>query len=218
RQVRIEFRTGNKELAGAMITQQGQLTMEASLREQPSLGIAVAGQPGIFLAVTAQDAAAFGEKWDTSTRMSAPNARRLASIWKALLQDYLTLFVAGQRPSQLAELSSRAKDLLAIFDESARLGAKGGIPIRVVYPPPSILARAVREMALYMPGESPQSTWTVLEGRWIGTIDLSGDARQVRIEFRTGNKELAGAMITQQGQLTMEASLREALSQGHFEQ
>jgi hypothetical protein len=141
--------------------------------------------------------------------MSAPNARRLASIWKALLQDYLTLFVAGQRPSQLAELSSRAKDLLAIFDESARLGAKGGIPIRVVYPPPSILARAVREMALYMPGESPQSTWTVLEGRWIGTIDLSGDARQVRIEFRTGNKELAGAMITQQGQLTMEASLRE---------
>src|SRR5262249_57946708 len=95
--------------------------------DRPEPGVGIAGNPAPIVRATAQDAAAYARPWDPGQKPGrAPGERALATYWAALLQDYFSLFVAGQRPLKVLELSPPGKVLNELFAESQRLAPQGG--------------------------------------------------------------------------------------------
>jgi hypothetical protein len=82
------------------------VTFEA--REQPDIGVGIAGQPDLILRVTPQDAAAYGAPPGLPPRSAPPTLSVLARYWAALLNDYVTIGTGSGRPSQIAALSPAA--------------------------------------------------------------------------------------------------------------
>ena len=117
------------------------ITLEG--REKPATGLAIVGTPDLLVAATPEDAAAYAEIGG----VRRPTPRALADYWAALLQDYVALFVRGERPTRLLQLSSRGKTLLDIYGETLRRAGRGsGVPLSIVNPLTSSLAKSLRDM------------------------------------------------------------------------
>jgi hypothetical protein len=181
-------------------------------REKPAASVAVVGNPVALIIAGAADAAAYDKPWDP-TQKSAGRAspRSLATYWTALLQDYFTLFVRGQRPLRVIELSPRGKPLTEIYSEALReVGPGAGVPSRIVQPLGASLTKGLREMALLLPTEGQARATAALEGRWAGTMEEGGAGpREIRIRFRLEGARVSGSLSAGAGGIEMATPLRE---------
>jgi hypothetical protein len=178
------------------------------VRDRPATGVAVAGGPGLLVAATTEDAAAYAR--EPSARGQRASPRALAEYWAALLQDHLTLFVQKQRPLRLVELSPRGRVLLDLFSEGQRrAGVGAGVPIRLVRPLPAGMARSFRELALILPS-GPATAAAAVAGRWEGTMQEGGDpARRVTVELRLDGNRLSGSLTTRSRAVAMGVPLKD---------
>src|SRR6185503_13346876 len=83
---------------------------------------AVAANGQVIVTATSEDSEGYAKPWDTGSRPARTPPRQIAAYWAALLQDYLTLFTQGLRPTRTAELSVRAKVLMDLHAEAERRG------------------------------------------------------------------------------------------------
>jgi hypothetical protein len=182
------------------------------VRDRPGLGVGVAGSPAPLLSATAEDAAAYGKPWDAAQKAArTPSERGLAAYWAALLQDYFSLFMAGQRPVKVLELSPRGKVLNELFAESQRIAPQGGgVPNRVVKPLNSVYAKSLRDLALLLPAQGQAQATAAIEGRWDGTMEEPGaGSRTIKVAFRKEGSGLAGTLTSRAGKVEMNTPLRD---------
>lgn len=184
----------------------GAVTLEA--RDRPTAGVALAGSPGLLVAATADDAAAYSR--EPSARGQRATPRALAEFWAALLQDHLTLFVQRQRPLRVVELSPRGKVLLDLFSEAERRsGAGAGVSTRLVRPLTPSLARSFRDLALVLPSGGSTAAAAVA-GRWEGTMqDAAAAPRRITIEIRLDGTRLSGTLTTRSRAVAMAVPLKD---------
>jgi hypothetical protein len=189
----------------------GKTAPSFEVRDKPAAGLGLAGNPALLVAVTAADAAAYDEAWE-----SAPKARHtqaaIAAFWTALLQDHLALFVLHQRPFRVLEVSPRGKVLAEIYTESNRRAGTGvGVPTGVVSPLTTILEKAFREMALVVPGEGQvRAAGAAVEGRWEGTMEESDvGVRGIAVRLRADGTNLGGTLKATSGALAMDVPLKD---------
>lgn len=177
-------------------------------RDRPVAGVAVAGSPGLLVAATAEDAAAYSR--EPSARGQRATPRSLAEFWAALLQDHLTLFVQRQRPLRVVELSPRGKVLLDLFSEAERRGgAGGGVPTRLVRPLAPGLARSFRDLALILPSGAATAAAAVA-GRWEGSMQEGAAApRRITVSLRLEGARLAGSLTTRSRAVAMAVPLKD---------
>jgi uncharacterized protein (TIGR03437 family) len=203
------------EVAAALntaVTEAASKPATFEVRDKPDPGVAIAGNPTPIVRATADDAAAYGRSWDAGQKPGrAPGERALATYWAALLQDYFSLFVAGQRPLKVLELSPRGKVLNDLFAESQRQAPQGGgVPNRVVKPLNSTYAKGLREIALYLPAQGQSRAAAAIEGRWDGTMDEPGaGSRAIKVAFRNEGAALAGTLTSRAGKVEMNTPLRD---------
>ena len=182
------------------------VTLEA--RDKPATGVARAGSPGLLVAATAEDAAAYSRQ--PSARGQRATPRALAEFWAALLQDHLTLFVQRQRPLRVVELSPRGKVLLDLFSEAERRsGAGAGVSTRLVRPLTPGLARSFRDLALLLPS-GPSAAAAAVAGRWEGTMqEAAAAARGITIELRLDGTRLTGSLTTRSRSVAVAIPLKD---------
>jgi hypothetical protein len=178
------------------------------VRDKPAVGVALAGSPGLLVAATAEDAAAYAR--EPAARGQRATPRALAELWAALLQDHLTLFLLKQRPLRMVELSPRGKVLVDLFAEGERRGGTGtGVPMNLVRPLTASLARSFREMALVLP-TGPAVAAAAVAGRWEGTMQEGSAApRQITLNLRLDGTRLVGSCTTRSGAVAMDVPLKE---------
>ncbi len=175
-------------------------------RDQPRPSVWAPGAQSALLEVWPGDVAAY----DRRSRGGSGGARRLANFWAALIEDYLTLFVQGQRPSRVSELSSRGRLLLDLYAEAMRRGASG-VPRNLVLPPSAALEAGLRDMAL-QPEGSPGAraagrAATPIEGVWEGTIEDDAGRRGLAVTLRLVSGRLQGEATTRSRGLAMSIPL-----------
>jgi len=182
----------------------GPVTLEA--RDKPTTGVALAGNRGLLVAATAEDAAAYAR--EPSARGQRATPRVLAEFWTALLQDHLTLFVQRQRPLRVVEMSPRGKVFLDLFSEAERRGGAGaGVPTRLVRPLTPSLGRSFRDLALLLPS-GPSAAAAAVAGRWEGTMQETAAApRGITIELRLDGTRLTGSLTTRSRAVAMAVPL-----------
>ena len=183
------------------------------IRERPEPGVGVVGKPAPLLTATAADAAAYSRAWESPGKGGRRAAARgVATQWAALLQDYFSLFVLKQRPLKVLELTPRGKVLSDIYADGLRQAEPGGgVPIRVVRPLSTTMAKAIREMALVIP-DQPARASVAVEGRWTGTLEEGGPGgRTFEVRLRSEGTKLAGTLTTKAGSLEMRAPLRDVV-------
>jgi hypothetical protein len=180
------------------------VTLES--REKPTTGVAIAGKPDLLVAATPEDAAAYAEIGGGRR----PTPRALADFWAALLQDYVSLFVRGERPVRLLQLTSRGRALLDIYAETLRRAGRGsGVPLGVVSPLTSSLAKSLRDMALIPPADGQAVAAAALEGHWEGTMDDGGGQKDILVRLSLQGGRLVGGLTTRSGGLGIEVPLRD---------
>jgi hypothetical protein len=169
----------------------------------PSVGAAGAGAP--LVAVWPGDTSAY----DRRVRAGSGGARRLAAFWAALIEDYLTLFVQGQRPSRVAELSSRGKVLLNLYAEATRRSrGTPGVPRSLVMPPSPALEAGLRDLALLPEGGGGRAgSATPVEGVWEGTVEDDAGRRRIQVALRLVGGRLQGEATTRSRALGMSVPL-----------
>jgi hypothetical protein len=176
------------------------------MRDKPAPCVAVTGAPSCLITPTSEDVAAYDETWG-SEKGARANPRSLAAHWTALLQDYMLLFVAKQRPYRMLEASPRGKVLLEIYGEATRaVGPGNGVPLSMVCPLPTRWATVTRDMALVLPGEN-QVRAAAIEGLWTGKVQDGGTERPISVRIRLDKGKPQGSLSTSQGTLTMDTPL-----------
>jgi FHA domain/IPT/TIG domain len=167
----------------------------------------VAAGGSCIITATPEDAAAYEEPWGKAKGARA-TPRAVAAHWAALIDDYLTMFLARQRPYRTLETSPRGKTLLELYGESVRrAGAGAGVPVGLVSPLSSRLEADLRELALVLPGESPTKGAGAIEGLWTGTLEEPAGGREFHIRFKLRGAQLEGTLTTSTGQLAMDRPL-----------
>jgi hypothetical protein len=183
------------------------------LRESPEPSVTAAGAPQLLLTPTAADLAGYQEGWGASSGGARKLTRRsLAAHWRALLQDYLALFVHGQRPTHVLETSSRGRVFMDLFAESQRrAGDSGGVPPGIVDELSPAQLKTLREIALVPPAEGETTGGAVVAGRWDGTLEEPGQAaRTVQLRLRIAGVGLAGSLATRSGGLSAGVPVKDA--------
>lgn len=185
--------------------QRGPVTVE--LREKPQPGVATAGSAQLLVAATPEDGRAY--------EGGHPTPKALARHWTALLQDYAALFAQKERPYRVLELSPRGQALLELYASAERrAGVGAGVPPFVVEGLSPAQSRALAEMALTVPGEAQAASGAAVAGRWVGTLEETGQAArpiQVRIVAGPG---LSGTLTTRAGAVSGELPLQNASYSG----
>jgi hypothetical protein len=168
--------------------------------------VAIVGLPTCLITPTAEDVAGYAESW-SSEKGARATARTLAAHWTAVLQDYMMLFVAKQRPFRVLETSARGRVLLEIYGEASRATGPGnGVPLSMVCPMPAKWATSIRDMALVLPAET-QLRAAAIEGLWSGKVEDGGTPRPIRVRIRIDRGKALGSLSTSQGTLAMETPL-----------
>ena len=179
------------------------------LREGASPAVAVAGSPRPLLAVTAADVAAYSRAWDggRSRRLSASVVAR---HWTALLQDYLGLFLARQRPVQLLALGGNGRVLSEIYAEAARRApGERSVPASIVQSAATSSAPALRQLALGVSTDAPRAAAAV-EGLWQGNIDDPDVvAKSFSARIQSNGAGLGGNLTTWAGSIEVRSPLRD---------
>jgi FHA domain/IPT/TIG domain len=194
----------------AMVDQAQTRPVTLEVRDRPVLGVAIAGQAELLVSVTGDDLAAYGAL-DPTLRGRRVSQRGLAAFWVALLQDQLSLFVTRERPFRVVEITTRGRALMQIYSEALRrAGAGGGVPVGVVSPLPSTLARDLQEMALVLPTDGQSSPAAALEGRWVGTMwDEGRGDKAIAIRLYLDGSRLQGTLTTSAGKVGADIPLED---------
>jgi hypothetical protein len=158
---------------------------------------------------TPQDAAAYARSWVEGARPGRLGPSAIARHWKAILQDYVGLFLYRHRPLGVLSLSSRGQVFKEIYGEAIRRAPGGsGVPTGIVYPPSERIAAGLRAAALVPSGGSPREAVAV-EGRWSGTLqDPDTGAYRFEVRFRPDGSGLAGSLTAWRGEIEARAPLR----------
>lgn len=178
-------------------------------RTTPAASVWLVGATEPLVSARAGDASAYVRV----ARASASSPSALAAFWAALLQDYATLFVQGQRPMRTAELSSRGRVLIDLFAEAQRRNRGGatGVPRVLVAPLGASLEAGLRDLALGLADGARTTVATrsqAIEGVWDGSVDESGlGSRAIQITLRTEGGKLRGTLGTRSHGLSMAVPL-----------
>jgi hypothetical protein len=79
----------------------------------------------------------------------------------------------------------------------------------LVLPTPTIMAAALRQMALVVSGESARAA-VAIEGRWEGRIeDPDSGSRRIQVRLRVDGARLAGTFTTWSGTIELTSPLRD---------
>ncbi len=175
------------------------------VRDAPQASVWAPGQAKPLLSVFPGDLAAYARRG----RGVGGGARGLAAFWAALVGDYLTLFVQGQRPSASAVLSARGRVLLDIYSEISRRGRTGpGVPRSLVLAPTPALEAGLRDLALDPGGGSRTATASApIEGVWEGRADDDSGRRQLQVSLRSVGGRLQGEATARSRALGMSVPL-----------
>lgn len=178
------------------------------VREGASPSVAVAGGP-VLVSVSAEDVEGYAQAWDAGAKPARVSPRQIAAYWTALLQDYVTLFGQGQRPSRTAEMTPRGKVLVDLYAEAQRRGASGGVPVGTLYELPPAASKSVREMAFLIPSGGPSAAGVAVAGRWEGTMQDTEAERSVEVQFQVDGGRLTGSLATKTGGIAMRTPLQQ---------
>ena len=178
------------------------------MRDGAAPAVAITGGP-VLLSATPEDVEGYAQAWDAGAKPARSNPRQIASYWTALLQDYVTLFAQGQRPSRTAELTPRGKVLVDLYAEAQRRGASGGVPVGTLYELPPAAQKSVRELAFLIPSGGPGASGTAVAGRWEGTMQDTEAERAVEVQFEVDGGRLAGSIATKTGGIAMRTPLQQ---------
>jgi hypothetical protein len=169
--------------------------------------VALAGNRGLLVAATAEDAAAYAR--EPSARGQRATPRVLAEFWTALLQDHLTLFVQRQRPLRVVEMSPRGKVFLDLFSEAERTGRCGRRRC-----PHGSSGRWTPSLGRVVPGPGPTAPERAVRrrgrgGRAVGRHHAGdgGGARGITIELRLDGTRLTGSLTTRSRAVAMAVPL-----------
>ena len=176
-------------------------------REGAAPSVAVAGGP-VLVSATPDDVEGYAQAWDSGAKPGRSTPRQIAGYWTALLQDYLTLFGQGQRPSRTAELTPRGKVLVDLYAEAQRRGASGGVPVGTLYDLPPAALKTVREMALLVPSGGP-TAGTAVAGRWEGMMADADGERSIEMLFQVDAGRLSGSLTTKTGGIAVRTPLQQ---------
>jgi hypothetical protein len=135
--------------------------------------------------------------------------RQVAAYWAALLQDYVTLFARGERPSRTAELSPRGKVLVDLFAEAQRRGSAGGVPVVTIYELSPAALKNVRDMALLIPVGGGSSSGVAVAGRWEGMMADAEIERSIVVQLQVDGGHLAGSLTTKTGEVAVRTPLQQ---------
>jgi hypothetical protein len=172
------------------------------IREKEGPCVAVVGAPACFLTPAPEDMAGYDKK---------ATARTLATHWRALIEDYVSLFVLRQRPFRVLENSPRGKILLELYSEAVRRtgGPGNGVPVGLVSPISVRMSEELRDMALLLPGESVAKGAAAIEGLWNGRLEEPSGAKDVKVRFKLRGQRLEGLLTTATGRVTMDIPLED---------
>jgi hypothetical protein len=170
----------------------------------PAAGVAVAGKNELLFPATAEDAAGYESPPGVAVRNPGTTPAALAAHWAALLSDYASMFVLGQRPVRMLSLSPRGR---AFVDLQAELGFRPGgtvTPGRAGALSPALVGR-MREMAFGLGKDAAPTAGAALEGTWEGQLnDADGTTKPLTVRLRRGTAgKLAGSVVTG-GRVAME--------------
>jgi hypothetical protein len=203
---------------GALVADRLNLLTGAAVSEAVNLHVlgdpapaVVARERNMIVVTPSQDdVAGYAKRGLGLARGPRPSPQRLASYWAALLQDYLSLFVQRQRPYRVLEMSPRGQVLADLYREAAiRGGAGAGVPVRLVVALDPAMSDGLRRLALAVPTEGEGAGSAVVEGRWEGTMQETGEvARSLQLRLYRQNSRLAGALTTRAGAVSGELPLR----------
>jgi FHA domain-containing protein/IPT/TIG domain-containing protein len=177
-------------------------------REGGAPSVAVAGGP-VLLSATPDDVEGYAQAWDAGAKPGRSTPRQIAGYWTALLQDYMTLFGQGQRPSRTAELTPRGKVLVDLYAEAQRRGASGGVPVGTLYDLSPAALKSVRDMALLVPSGGPTAAGTAVAGRWEGTMADADGERRIEMLFQVDGGRLSGSLTTKTGGIAVRTPLQQ---------
>jgi hypothetical protein len=125
------------------------VTFEA--REQPTIGVALAGAPDLLVQVTPQDAAAYETPPGLPARGAPPTPIALARHWAALLNDTLVIGTSSGKPEATAGLTPAAGAAFAQLRAALPWQYGIGLSSARVAALPADLKRRVREVAFRVP-------------------------------------------------------------------
>jgi hypothetical protein len=179
-------------------------------RAQPAAGIGITGAPDLMAAVAPEDVAAYGP---AGTAPLAPAG--LAEHWAALLNDYMAVFVKGEKPYRVLALSPLGRSLV---DLRAALAPHPGAPIsseRVAGLSPDLLSRL--RMAALGPGGgggadagAGHGAAAVLEGQWDGEMqDQNAASKPITVRLRVDGPRIEGKLTNRSLAVTMDVALRD---------
>jgi polysaccharide chain length determinant protein (PEP-CTERM system associated) len=179
-----------------------------SYRSRPTPAVVLAGGDTALAVATPVDAAAYGEAWEGGGRSASVTPERLAEHWTSLLQDYLALFVAGERPMRVVD-NSRGRVLLDIHAAAGRATTDSSVPQSVVRSLRPATLQALRRLALVVPATSRAPVSGAAIGRWRGIME-EGDSgkRQVELNVSSRAGRLEGTLSAVAGTATVSSPLR----------
>jgi len=179
--------------------------------EVRGFAVAAAGRTDVIVTATPFDGTGYTKPLDPAMSGTFPGLQTVAGYWAALLQDAFVLFVKGERPNRVVELSPRGKVLLDLFSEAERrLGRGQGVPTNLVSPPTWSIAKSFREMALVLPTRGGAVAAAAVAGRWQGTMEETGSPpRSLSLELRLQGSGLVGTMTTNAGGIDLNSPLRD---------
>ena len=178
------------------------------VRDGASPAVAITGGP-VLVSATPDDVEGYALAWDAGSKPTRSTPRQIAAYWTALLQDYVTLFGQGQRPSRTAELTPRGKVLVDLFAEAQRRGATGGVPVGTMYELPPAALKNLRELALLIPTGGQSSAGTAVAGRWEGTMADTEAERSIEAQFQMEGGRLVGSLATKTGGIAVRTPLQQ---------
>ncbi len=192
-----------------MVSEAGSQPPAFELRDKPSPCVALVGKPDPLVVVAPGDAAAYTKPWEAgSKKPRRASPRSVAAYWTALLQDYFSLFVLRQRPLKVIALTPRGKVLSDLYSTAQRQAPGAGVPVGIVLPLTTTLAKALREMTLLVPDEPARAMVTV-EGLWEGTMDEGGVVRSLQVRLQAEGARLSGTLSSTAGSVKVDSPLRE---------
>jgi hypothetical protein len=120
-------------------------------RDQPSPGVALAGEPELLVRATPEDARAYSQPPGLAPRDQPPSPGVLARHWAALLGDFAAIATSPRPPGALAGLSSPAAPPFAQLRAALPWEYGSGVDSAGVVGLSPDLRRRLREAALRVP-------------------------------------------------------------------
>jgi uncharacterized protein (TIGR03437 family) len=139
------------EALNQVIQRPGQDRPVFEARDEPSIGVGLAGGPGVLMRATPQDAAAYQNPPGVAPRGGPPTPVALARWWAAVLNDYVVITTSPGQPSHVAALSPSAGATMTRARSALAWQYRSKVPNRRVAGLSANMRRQLRATALQVP-------------------------------------------------------------------